>query len=148
MAQILSQCKNVLKISIDHTYAWTNSTIVLSWLQGNPRCFRVFVGNRVAQIMEIIPPEHWRHVISEDNQANCASRGTYPSEIPTHTLWWNGPKWLKLNQGQWPKQSEIKSDSSSEEADELCSTACTTIVQSPSLIASRLSFILSELLPG
>ena len=86
MAQILSQCKNVLKIPTEHTYAWTDSTIVLSWLQGNPRRFKVFVGNRVAQVMELIPPDRWRHVISEDNPADCASRGVYPSEILTHTL--------------------------------------------------------------
>ena len=54
MAQILSRCKEVLKIPIDRTYAWTDSTIVLSGLRGNPRPFKVFVGNRIAQIMELI----------------------------------------------------------------------------------------------
>ena len=135
MAQILSQCKDVLKIPIDHTYAWTDSTIVLSWLQGSPHRFKSFVGNRVAQIMELIPPHRWRHIISEDNPADCASRGMYPSEILNHTLWWNGPEWLKLDPEQWPKQPGIKSVSSPEEADELCSAACTALVQSsPTLI--------------
>lgn len=135
MAQILSQCKDVLKIPIDHIYAWTDSTIVLNWLQGSPRRFKVFVGNRVAQIMELIPPDRWRHVISEENPADCASRGMYPSEILTHTLWWNGPKWLKLDQEQWPKQSGAKSVSYSEEDNELCSATCTTFVQSIPLMS-------------
>ena len=77
MAQILSQSKDVLKIPFEHTYAWTDSTIVLSWLQGNPRRFKVFIGNRVAQIMDLILPDRWRHVTSEDNPADCASRGMY-----------------------------------------------------------------------
>ena len=134
MAQILSQRKEVLKISIDHTYAWTDSTIVLNWLQGNPRRFKVFVGNRVAQIMELNSPERWRHVIGEDNPADCASRGIYPSKVLSHDLWWNGPEWLRLDPKQWPNQSEFKSVSPLEEANELCSTTCTAIVQSPPLI--------------
>lgn len=121
MARILSQCKEVLKNPIDHTYAWTDSTIVLSWLQGNPRRFKVFVGNRVAQIMELISPERWRHVIGEDNPADCASRGIYPSEVLSHDLWWNGPEWLRLDPKQQPNQSEVKSVSPLEEANELCS---------------------------
>ena len=104
MSQILSDCNDVLNMPIDHTYAWTDSTIVLCWLQGNPRHFKVFVGNRVAQIMELIPPERWRHVVNEDNPADCASRGMYPSELLTHDLWWNGPDWLKLNSLRWCKE--------------------------------------------
>ena len=46
-AQILYQCKDVLKIPIDHTYdhtyAWADSTIVLNRLQGNPCHFKVFI---------------------------------------------------------------------------------------------------------
>jgi len=84
MTQVLSQSKDVLKIPLDHTYVWTDSTIVLSRLQGSPRRFKVFIGNRVAQIMELIPPDRWRHITSEDNPADCASHGMYPSEILTH----------------------------------------------------------------
>ncbi len=56
---------------------------------------QMFVGNRVAQIMELIPPERWGHVLSADNPADCASRGLYPA---AHTLWWNGPEWLRFGQ--------------------------------------------------
>ena len=84
--------------------------------------------------MELIPPECWRHVVSEDNPADCASRGMCPSEILTHSLWWNGPEWLKLNPKQWPKQSETKSVSPSEEANELCAATCTAILQTPPLM--------------
>ena len=52
MAQTLSQCKHVLNIPINDTLAWTDSIIVLSGVQGSPRRYKVFVGNRVAQIME------------------------------------------------------------------------------------------------
>ena len=40
MEQILLQCKDILNIPTEHIYTWTDSTIVLSWLQGNPRRFK------------------------------------------------------------------------------------------------------------
>ena len=62
---------------LSSVYAWTDSTLVLAWLQGNPRCFKVYVANRVAQIMDLIPAVHWGHVVNEENPADCASRGIF-----------------------------------------------------------------------
>lgn len=49
----------------------------------------------------------WGHVSSEDNPADCASRGITPQELATHSLWWNGPEWLAQAQGFWPQQQEV-----------------------------------------
>ena len=62
MAQILFQRKDALKILTDHTFAWTDSITDLSWLQGGPCCFKVPARNRVAQVMELVLPDRWRHV--------------------------------------------------------------------------------------
>ena len=142
MSQILAHCKSVLNISMDKTFAWTDSTIVLNWIQGSPHRFKVFVGNRVAQVMELIPPERWRHVLSTDNPADCASRGIFPSEILTHALWWNGPQWLKLKQDQRPEQLVLKPNLHSDEADELCSfTSCLTSEKQPLIPVDRFSVL-------
>lgn len=45
----------------------------------------------------------WNHVPTEDNPADCASRGVDPSELKDHALWFHGPNWLKLDQSNWPK---------------------------------------------
>ena len=84
--------------------------------------------------MELIPPERWRHVVGEDNPADCASHGMYPSEILNHTLWWSGPKWLKLNQDHWPKQSQVRSSLPPDKSEELCSFAYAAVVKTPPLI--------------
>ena len=105
LAQLLYHCKNVLDLPLSSVHAWTDSTIVLAWIQGNPRRFKVYVGNRVAQILELIPADCWRHVVSEDNPADCASRGMFPSELLIHDLWWDGPSWLKSEPSQWPKKN-------------------------------------------
>ena len=46
-------------LGIDDIYAWTDSTVVLGWLQGNPRRFKPFVGNRVSEILSFIPTNVW-----------------------------------------------------------------------------------------
>ena len=45
LAQLLSHCKEVRNIPMQSVFAWTDSMIILSWLQGNPRRFKVYVGN-------------------------------------------------------------------------------------------------------
>ena len=54
-AKLLHHCRKILDVSLSVTFAWTDSTIILSWLRGNPGCFEPLVGNRVAQIVELIP---------------------------------------------------------------------------------------------
>ena len=104
LAQLLYHIKELFHIPFTSVYAWSDSTIVLSWLVGNPRRFKTYVGNRVSHIMELIAPDRWNHVDGLENPADCASRGLLPSELVTHTLWWNGPSWLKYPPPDWPKQ--------------------------------------------
>lgn len=108
MAKLLDHCRKVLGISLSEVWAWTDSTIVLSWLQGNPRRFKPFVGNRVAEVMELVPPDRWKHIPGIDNPADCASRGLYPSELVRHSAWWEGPPWLHESSSEWPKIPALK----------------------------------------
>ena len=49
LARILYHVQQVLCISSDDLYAWSDSTIVLSWLDGNPKRFKTYVGNRISR---------------------------------------------------------------------------------------------------
>ena len=40
LAQLLHHIRHVLKVPLDRCYAWTDSTIMLHWLVGSPRCFK------------------------------------------------------------------------------------------------------------
>lgn len=79
LAQLLHHVNEVFKLAISHVFTWTDSTIILSWLIGNPRRFKTYVGNRVSGITELIAPDRWNHVNGADNPADCASRGLFPS---------------------------------------------------------------------
>ena len=107
MSRLLSHCRKVLDVPLTAIFAWTDSTIVLSWLRGNPRRFKPFVGNRVTEVMELVLPDRWQHVPGVSNPADWASRGLYPSELIRHDLWWKGPSWMYDPPSNWPVTPEL-----------------------------------------
>ncbi|XP_041448477.1 uncharacterized protein LOC121404030 [Drosophila obscura] len=91
-----------MPLDASQVYFWTDSTIVLAWLN-RPACdWTTFVGNRVAKITRCWPRERWSHVRSEDNPADLASRGLGPTELVGNDMWWHGPAWLRGPQSEWP----------------------------------------------
>ncbi|XP_062121681.1 uncharacterized protein LOC133835668 [Drosophila sulfurigaster albostrigata] len=84
------------------TFFWTDSTIVLAWLNKPPCRWTTFVANRVAKIVQASDAKNWSHVRSEHNPADLASRGVLPQELVRNPLWWHGPEWLHLPSDQWP----------------------------------------------
>ena len=83
-------------------FAWSDSTVTIAWLQDYPRKWKTFVANRVAKIQEIIPASSWKYVATEDNPADCASRGLAAADLMSHKLWWDGPEWLRQPENAWP----------------------------------------------
>ena len=104
LAKLLTKVMATLDISLEQVWAWTDSSCVLSWLDGNPRDYQVFVTNRVAQVLDVIPPQHWRHIPTGHNPADVASRGLYPAELASHQLWWDGPTLLAQEPIKVPPQ--------------------------------------------
>ena len=87
--------RNALQgLPISNVYGWLDSTVALHWGSGE---FKQFVQNRVTKI-RALSDVVWRHVSSEENPADLASRG---GSVNGSTLWWNGLKWL-ANREEWP----------------------------------------------
>ncbi|XP_076299352.1 uncharacterized protein LOC143218193 [Lasioglossum baleicum] len=102
--------------SVCEMHGWTDSTVTLAWINQPPSRWKTFVANRVANIQELVPTCQWHHVQSEDNPADCASRGISVPQFVDHSLWWHGQKWLKLPSTSWPcKTSLVKATTSLEE---------------------------------
>ena len=117
MTRLLPNVSTIVNIPMGNTYAWTDSHVVLGWLHGNPRRFKVFVGNRVSEILELTPPNLWRNMSSKDNPADCASRGLYPDQLANHSQWWHGPEWLHQSESQWPVSTYEPTYDTEEERD-------------------------------
>ena len=104
LARMMESVKETLEVPTEQVHAWTDSTIVLPWLDGSPQRYRIYVANRIVSVTNIIPPTAWKHVPTLDNPADCASRGVTPKELQTHNLWWHGPAWLMQQPIKMPPQ--------------------------------------------
>lgn len=83
------------KLNISEIHAWSDSTVALTWIKSPPHRWKTFVGNRVSHIQEIVSPACWHHINTKENPADCASRGIFPSDLLSHSLWWAGPLFLQ-----------------------------------------------------
>ena len=55
VARLLHHVSETLKIPSSNIFTSTDSSVVLSWIQGYLKQFKSFVANRVAEIMELVP---------------------------------------------------------------------------------------------
>jgi hypothetical protein len=101
LAKLYKKAVRALNMTLNESYLWTDSSIVLTWIQGPPSKWKTFVGNRVATIQETASAT-WRHVPTQSNPADLISRGGEPSTLSTSTLWWKGPQWLTQEPSSWP----------------------------------------------
>lgn len=103
LAELVEVIVNNLRgIHIDQIFAWSDSTVALAWIRSSPHKWKTFVANRVSLIQDKIPPNCWSHVDGKTNPADCASRGLFPEQLISHSLWWAGPPWLKNPCHLWP----------------------------------------------
>ncbi|GFU19650.1 integrase catalytic domain-containing protein [Nephila pilipes] len=71
---------------------WSDSTVALSWIKGDPNRWKTFVCNRTTEILQYTTPSQWRHCTGTDNPADHLTRGTFPSQLPSLESFWHGPK--------------------------------------------------------
>ena len=93
LAKLLESTSSTLDTKKDNIYAYTDSTIVLAWLDGSPKRYRLYVSNRISKTVRLMPPKVWHHVPTNLNPADCASRGISAAALLDHPLWWHGPPW-------------------------------------------------------
>ena len=109
LTKLFTSVRKALNVAVDNVHAWYDSKIILAWLDGSPKRFKTFVGNRLSTILTDLPPSTWHHVPTLDNPADCASRGLSPSELVAHSLWWEGPPWLLVDPFFMPMQPLLAS---------------------------------------
>ena len=101
-AEMAQNIISELRIPAYDTFFWTDSTIVLAWLQKPPCSWTTFVANRISTILDCVGQANWFHVETNFNPADLATRGVLPSNLQENSLWWEGPAWLRQPQSQWP----------------------------------------------
>lgn len=102
LSELMLKIKNSLNYNVSSIYYWSDSKIVICWINSSCQQWQTFVANRIATIQRTSNPRDWLHVKSDQNPADLITRGMKPSQIKAAQLWWNGPSWLSQNQTNWP----------------------------------------------
>ena len=76
------------------SYLWSDSKIVLGYINNDSKRFQTFVANRVTQINEISSKSQWDYVNTSKNPADIASRGSSTVEYLNNSIWFHGPDFL------------------------------------------------------
>ena len=137
--------KRVLKeidLEIHEVTFYTDSMVVLGYIQNEARRFYVYVANRVQTIRSISKPDQWRYIDSAANPADLATRDV-PAASLKSSRWLMGPSFLKEIQiVDSQRQDHITLDECDPEVRTqviACATAVTTPEGLGSARASRLS---------
>lgn len=122
-ARLCTKVIESLPCNIRSKTIWSDSTIVLGWLKTQSRNLKTFVSNRVSEINDLTTGFSWRHVPTDQNPADLASRGVDPQRLQDSTLWWRGPSFLLKEESEWPSQGSL----STNDLPELKVFACTEL---------------------
>ncbi|XP_076874397.1 uncharacterized protein LOC143524681 [Brachyhypopomus gauderio] len=82
-----------IDIEFDKVTFFTDSKIVLGYINNEKRRFYVFVSNRVQRIRRSSQPSQWCYVSSDQNPADLATRGVPAADLK-ETTWLTGPAFL------------------------------------------------------
>lgn len=73
--------KEQLKVKIDDIKFFSDSRIVLGYINNTKKRFLVYVANRIAHIHSLSSPTQWYYIRSEMNPADVSTRGILPNEM-------------------------------------------------------------------
>ena len=100
----LGEVQQILKVVV-----WSDSVIVLYWLNKEETRFKPFVANRLREVHELAISTafssrevQFRHVPTDKNPADLVSRGLTAEQLATSfTFWTQGPEFLQ-DSSAWP----------------------------------------------
>lgn len=81
LTQLAKKTAEAWELDNSSIYLWTDSMVVIGWLNSEACRLKTYVANRVDQILEITGTNQWRHVKTDENPADALSRGLTPKEL-------------------------------------------------------------------
>ena len=105
---VLSAVKTV--VSIEKVYLWTDSKIVLAWISKPSYHRKLFVRNRVQQILDYFSADVWRHSPGLHNPVDLRNRRIKLNELLDSDIYWQGPRWFLCPECNWLFTSDLNYD--------------------------------------
>ncbi|XP_066911588.1 uncharacterized protein [Clytia hemisphaerica] len=79
--------------NLEHVF-WTDSKVVLGYINNESKSFHVFVANRIEIIRDNSTNKQWNHVPGKINSSDIGSRGIEASKL-NESRWLQGPEFLQ-----------------------------------------------------
>ncbi|KAK7878865.1 hypothetical protein WMY93_034256, partial [Mugilogobius chulae] len=95
-----------LHMSLQDSVFWSDSASVLKYIKNETSRFKIFVANRVSEILKSSRPEQWRYVDTASNPADAASRGVKVEAFLKNEMWPSGPPFIRRPVTEWPENPE------------------------------------------
>lgn len=83
-----------IDMEIHEVTFYTDSKVVLGYIQNENRRFHTYVANRIQVIRSVSYPKQWKFVNTSTNPADLATRGTEAGKLG-ETAWLKGPEFLQ-----------------------------------------------------
>lgn len=96
-----------LDMRVNRTTFYTDSKVVLGYINNQTRRFYVYVNNRVQRIKQSSLPDQWRYVSTEQNPADHDSRSVAAGNLAS-TTWLCGPAFLLQPESNTPKEAPFE----------------------------------------
>ena len=104
-ARLKREIGRALMITVDKVFMWTESTIVLQWINSTNK-HPIFIANRISEILENTSVDQWNHVATFDNPADAGTRGM-SAEILQSSSWVRGPDFLRTKQFPFVPNTDV-----------------------------------------
>lgn len=104
--RLSSLLQKELEYDLKQTF-WTDSKVVLGYLNNDKKRFHVYVANRVQQIKNKTSSDQWRYVNTQDNPADLASRGLTAEDL-AQSVWLKAPDFLRQRELPPPEDSTFE----------------------------------------
>ena len=86
---------NEIPIKKRNIFLWTDSKIVLNYLNNNDTNFGVYTAHQINEIRQSADPDNWRYIKTERNPADHTTRYQDFLSLSKNDTWLFGPSFLK-----------------------------------------------------
>ena len=101
-----AKARRALRLPVRREFFWCDSEVVLSWLKSTKKRHSKYISRRINNIKRRSDVGSWRHVPTEKNPGDFASRGIMPSKADPEHMWFKGPDFLwEKDESGWPSVS-------------------------------------------
>ena len=94
-------------VKVTGTHYFTDSLINLCRIRNGPSKYKLWVANRIHEILQGSTPSDWHHCPGVLNPADLPSRGLSANELKNSSLWWTGPDFIRNDVSTWPTDAEV-----------------------------------------